>query len=62
MILRTRLVRTAMVPALALGLVAGTAGAASATTAQAGQPKVAAATLNGSGSTLTQAFLQVVIQ
>jgi phosphate transport system substrate-binding protein len=62
MILRTRLLRTAMVPALALGLAAGSAGVAGATTTQKGQPKVAPATLNGSGSTLTQAFLQVVIQ
>jgi phosphate transport system substrate-binding protein len=62
MILRTRLLRTALVPALALGLAAGSAGVASATTTQAGQPKVAPATLNGSGSTLTLAFLQVAIQ
>jgi phosphate transport system substrate-binding protein len=62
MILRTRLLRTALVPALALGLAAGSTGVASATTTQKGQPNVAAATLNGSGSTLTQAFLQVAIQ
>jgi phosphate transport system substrate-binding protein len=62
MILRTRLLRMAMVPALALGLAAGSAGIASATTTQKGQPKLAAATLNGSGSTLTQAFLQLIIQ
>jgi phosphate transport system substrate-binding protein len=62
MILRTRLLRRAMVPALALGLAAaGSAGLASASTGQAGQPKLGAATLNGSGSTLTAAFLQAVI-
>ncbi len=62
MILRTRLLRRAMVPALALGLAAtGSVGLASASTGQKGQPKVAAATLNGSGSTLTAAFLQAVI-
>ena len=62
MILRTRRMRRAIVPALALGLVAaGSAGVASATTGQAGQPKLGAATLNGSGSTLTAAFLQAVI-
>jgi phosphate transport system substrate-binding protein len=62
MILRTRLMRLAFVPALALGLAAaGTVGTASASTAQKGQPKLGAATLNGSGSTLTVAFLQAVI-
>ncbi len=62
MILRTRLMRTALVPALALGLAAGSAGVASATSGQAGQPKLGAATLNGSGSTLTLAFVQQEIQ
>jgi phosphate transport system substrate-binding protein len=62
MILRTRLARRAIVPALALGLAAaGWAGVASAATGQKGQPKLGAATLNGSGSTLTVAFLQAVI-
>jgi phosphate transport system substrate-binding protein len=62
MILRTRLARRVAVPALALGLVAaGSAGVASATTGQKGQPKLGAATLNGSGSTLTAAFLQATI-
>jgi phosphate transport system substrate-binding protein len=62
MILRTRLMRRAIVPALALGLAAtGSVGLAGASTGQKGQPKVAAATLNGSGSTLTAAFLQAVI-
>ena len=62
MILRTRLLRRAVVSALTLGLVAaGSAGVAGAATAQKGQPKLPAATLNGSGSTLTEAFLQQVI-
>ena len=62
MILRTRLARRALVPALALALAAaGSAGIASATTGQKGQPKLGAATLNGSGSTLTAAFLQATI-
>lgn len=62
MILRTRVMRRAFVPALALGLAAaGWVGVASASTGQKGQPKLGAATLNGSGSTLTAAFLQAVI-
>jgi len=62
MILRTRLLRRAVVSTLTLGLVAaGSAGIAGAATVQKGQPKLPAATLNGSGSTLTTAFLQQVI-
>ena len=62
MILRTRFMRRAFIPALALGLVAGVAGGASTTTGQKGSPKLPSATLNGSGSTLTLTFLQAVIQ
>ncbi len=58
MTLRTRLTRVA-IPLMALGLVAGVAGGAGATTAAA--PKLPPATLNGSGSTLTQTFLQASI-
>jgi phosphate transport system substrate-binding protein len=62
MILRTRLMRRAVVPVLALGVAAtGWAGVAGADTGAKGQPKLPAATLNGSGSTLTVAFLQAVI-
>jgi len=62
MILRTRLLRRAVVSVLTLGLIgAGSAGLAGAATVQKGQPKLPAATLNGSGSTLTQTFLQQVI-
>jgi len=57
--LRTRLKRRAVVPALALGHVAGVAGGAGATAPAA--PKLPPATLNGSGSTLTQTFLQAAI-
>jgi phosphate transport system substrate-binding protein len=60
MILRTRLMRWALVPVLALGLVAGVAGGVGASSAAA--PKLPPATLNGAGSTLTQTFLQVIIQ
>ena len=58
MTLRTRLMRVA-IPLTALGLVAGLAGGAGATTAAA--PKLPPATLNGSGSTLTLQFLQASI-
>jgi phosphate transport system substrate-binding protein len=58
MTLRTRLMRV-VVPLTALGLVAGMAGGAGATTAAA--PKLPPATLNGSGSTLTQTFLEASI-
>ncbi len=58
MTLRTRLTRV-VVPLLALGLVAGVAGGAGATTAAA--PTLPPATLNGAGSTLTQTFLQAAI-
>lgn len=58
MTLRTRLMRV-VVPLTALGLVAGVAGGAGATTAAA--PKLPPATLNGSGSTLTLQFLQANI-
>jgi len=59
MILRTRLMRRVAIPALALGLVAGVAGGAGATTAAA--PQLPPATLNGAGSTLTLTFLQASI-
>ncbi len=60
--LRTRLMRRAFVPVLALGVAAtGWAGIAGADTGAKGQPKLGSATLNGSGSTLTVAFLQAVI-
>ncbi len=62
MILSTRLLRRAVVSALTVGLVAaGSASVAGAATASKGQPKLPAATLNGSGSTLTETFLQQVI-
>ena len=61
MILRTRLLRRAVVSTLTLGLIAaGYAGIAGAATVQS-SPKLPSATLNGSGSTLTAAFLQQVI-
>lgn len=62
MILRTRFVRWTCVFAVAIGLAVGTAGAAGATATRAGQPKLASATLNGSGSTFAQAFIQAMIQ
>ena len=58
MTLRTRLMRAA-VPLTALGLVAGVAGGAGATTAAA--PHLPPATLNGSGSTLTNTFIEASI-
>src|SRR5271165_2426711 len=62
MILNTRLLRRAVVSALTVGLVAaGSASIAGAATASKSEPKLPAATLNGSGSTLTLAFLQQVI-
>ena len=58
MTLRTRLMRVA-IPLTALGLVSGVAGGAGATTAAA--PKLPPATLNGSGSTLTNQFIEANI-
>src|SRR5262245_7408158 len=57
---RSRRLRWALVPALAVGLVALGTGVGSASTA-AKSKKLANATLNGSGSTLQQAFDQEVI-